>query len=250
MSTRNEFNIALQFLTRLPVGGEVEHSDEAFARSARFYPAVGLLVGAIAAGVYFVSSIFFPSILSTVLALLTGVAATGALHEDGLADSFDGLIGGQDRDRTLEIMRDSSIGTYGILALIFAFALKLTAISEMWGWDAFWSIIIAHAVSRHAMVEVIGRYDYARSDSAKFSKPDVSGEDLTYARLWVIAALVASALLVGIWATLVGVAVMAVVVSGFAQTFVRKIGGYTGDCLGATQQIAEAAFLLGVVACL
>ncbi|MDG1431277.1 MAG: adenosylcobinamide-GDP ribazoletransferase, partial [Paracoccaceae bacterium] len=162
MSTRNEFNIALQFLTRLPVRGDVEHSDEAFARSSRFYPAVGLLVGAVAAGVYFVSSIFFPSILATVLALLTGVAVTGALHEDGLADTFDGLIGGQSRDRTLEIMRDSGIGTYGILALIFAFALKLTAISEMWGWDAFWAIIVAHSISRHAMVEVIGRYDYAR----------------------------------------------------------------------------------------
>ncbi len=247
MSARNEFKIALQFLTRLPVKGEVEHSDEAFARSARFYPAVGVVVGSIAAVVYCLTCIFLPINVATVFALLAAVVVTGALHEDGLADTFDGLIGGKDRERTLDIMRDSSIGTYGIMALIFAFAMKLVAISDMWAWDAFWVIIVAHALSRHAMVEVISRYDYARADSAKFSKPDVSSDDLTYARLWAIGILIGSAVFLGIWATVLGVVLMAAVVSGFAQGFVRKIGGYTGDCLGATQQIAEVAFLVGVL---
>lgn len=247
MSSQNEFKIAMQFLTRLPVTGEIEQTDENFARSARFYPAVGLIVGVIAAAVFFVADIFLPNYLASAFALLSAVVVTGGLHEDGLADAFDGLIGGQDRDRILEIMRDSGIGTYGMLALIFGVLLKLSAIGEMWGWDAFWALIVAHAISRHAMVEVIGRYDYARSDSAKFSKPSVSGEDLTYARLWVLGVLAGSALFLGLWATLMGLAIMAVAVSGFAQFFVRRIGGYTGDCLGATQQIAEATFLVGLL---
>ena len=248
MSSRNEFNIAMQFLTRLPIGGEVEHSDEAFARSARFYPAVGLVVGAIAAAVYGVTCIFIPHNLAVILGLLAAVLVSGAIHEDGLADTADGLIGGSDRERALEIMRDSSIGAYGLLALIFAFSLKMMAFTEMWFWDAIWAFVVAHALSRHAIVEVIGRYDYARASSPKFPRPEVSGEDLTYARLWTLAVLAISVVMLGWWATLIGVALVALSASGLAQFAVRKIGGYTGDCLGATQQVAEIAFLVGVVA--
>lgn len=246
MSSQNEFKIATQFLTRLPINGDIEHSEEAFARSARFYPAVGLLVGGIAAIVFFVADILLTNYLAAALAILSAVVVSGALHEDGLADTFDGLIAGQDRARILEIMRDSNIGSYGILALIFAIAIKLVALGEMWWWDAFWAIIVAHALSRHAMVEIIGRYDYARSESAKFTKPSVSGDDLTYARLWALGVLIASAVLIGLWPTLIGLGAVAITVSGFAQFFVRKLGGYTGDCLGASQQLAEVAFLIGL----
>ena len=248
MSSRNEFNIALQFLTRLPVPAEVEHSDEAFARSARFYPAVGVVVGAIAAAVYCAACIFIPHNVAVVLGLLAAVVASGALHEDGLADTADGLIGGSDRERSLDIMRDSNIGAFGVIALIFAFAFKLLALSEVWFWDAIWAFLIAHTISRHAMVEVIGRYDYARASSPKFPRPEVGGEDLTYARLWTLAALVVSVVMLGWWATLIGVALVALSVSGLAQFAARKIGGFTGDTLGATQQVSEVAFLVGVVA--
>ena len=118
MSSRNDFNIALQFLTRIPVTGEVDHSDEAFARSARFYPLVGIIVGLVAAGVFFVADMFLTDSVSALLALLAGVAVTGGLHEDGLADAADGLIGGKDRDHTLDIMRDHTVGVFGVLALI------------------------------------------------------------------------------------------------------------------------------------
>lgn len=250
MATRDQFYMALQFLTRLPVPSNVEHSDDGFAQSARFYPAVGLVVGVSVALVYAVACIAVSHIVAAVLAIVASIAITGALHEDGLADSADGLFGGFERDRILEIMRDSAVGVFGILALMSAFFLKFSALSQMWFWDTIWAIITAHVLSRHAMVEVISRYDYARADTAKFARPAVGGEDLTYARLWALGVVVIALLLLGFWATLVGVLAVALVVSGFAQFFVRKIGGYTGDCLGATQQLAEVSFLIGALACL
>ena len=97
------------------------------------------------------------------------------------------------------------------------------------------------------MVEVIGRYDYARAETAKFARPSIGGDDLTYARIWVLAVVVGSVFLLGFWATILGIVLASIAVSGFAQFCVRKIGGYTGDCLGATQKIAELVFLLGAL---
>ena len=247
MATRDEFYTALQFMTRLPVPDNVEHSDDNFGRSARFYPAVGLVVGGIAALVYLVSNFFLPDSVSATLAVISAVITTGALHEDGLADAVDGLFGGRDRDHALEIMRDHQVGVYGILALVFAVILKMTLIAGAWDWSAVWAIVVAHVLSRYAIAEVIGRYDYARAESAKFARPEIQSEDLTYARLWAGAVVVGSVLLLGPLTTLAGVVLAAVFASGLAQMCVRKIGGYTGDCLGAVQQVAEIGFLLGAL---
>ena len=247
MSSRNDFNIALQFLTRIPVTGEVDHSDEAFARSARFYPLVGIIVGLVAAGVFFVADMFLTDSVSALLALLAGVVVTGGLHEDGLADAADGLIGGKDRDHILDIMRDHTVGVFGVLALIFAVSLNWSALVSMSDWEVLIALIAAHTVSRHIMTEVIGRYDYARAETAKFAMPSLGGEDQTYARLWTLGVLIGSVVLLGLWMTIAGVIVAALLASGFAQFFVRKIGGFTGDCLGATQQIAMTGFLIGAL---
>jgi len=248
MATRDEFYMALQFMTRLPAPQDVEHSDEGFARSARFYPAVGLVVGAIAAVVYFLADAIWSDAVAALLAVLAAIAVTGALHEDGLADAADGLIGGRDRDRILEIMRDHQVGVYGILALICVVLLKMALIAGAWDWTAVWALVAGHALSRHAIVEVISRYDYAREDTAKFARPGLGGEDLTYARLWAVGVVVVSLLFLGPISTVIGVLIAGLLASGLAQFFVRKIGGYTGDCLGAVQQVAEIGFLLGVLA--
>lgn len=247
MSSRQEFNQALQFMTRLPVGSDGEQEQAEFSRQARFYPAVGLVVGGIAAVTYIVANFFLPDSVSALLAMIAAVAVTGALHEDGLADTVDGIFGGRDRDHALEIMRDHQVGVYGILALIFAVMMKMTLIASAWDWSAMWSIVIAHGLSRYAITEVLGRYDYARAESSKFARPEIQGEDLTYARLWAAGIVVASVLLLGPLTTLAGVVLAAVFASGLAQMIVRKIGGYTGDGLGAVQQVAEIGFLLGAL---
>ena len=248
MATRDQFYMALQFLTRLPIPSNVEHIDDEFARSARFYPAIGLVVGCAVALVYAFACIAVSHVVAVVLSIIASIAITGALHEDGLADSADGLFGGYERERILEIMRDSAVGVFGILALLGVFFLKFSALSQMWFWDTIWIIVSAHVISRHAMVEVIHRYDYARAETAKFARPEVGDEDLTYARLWTAATLVAALFLVSFMPVLLGVVLAAVGVALLARAFVSKIGGYTGDCLGATQQLAEVAFLIGAVA--
>lgn len=247
MAARDEFYTALQFMTRLPTPDNVEHSDESFARSARFYPAVGLVIGAIAGLAYYLLGMVLPDNVAAFLCIVVAVAVTGALHEDGLADAFDGLFGGRDRDHILTIMRDHQVGIYGMLAVFFALALKWSVLYEWPNWSVVWLVMLAHVVSRHMIVEVIGRYDYAREQSAKFSRPEIGDEDLTFARLWTGAVVVAGLLLLGIGATLIGLIAAIVASVLFARFFSRKIGGYTGDCLGATQQVAEVAFLLGAV---
>ena len=132
MATRDEFYTALQFMTRLPVPRDTEHSDQSFARSARFYPAVGLVVGAIAGLAYFLLGQVFPENVATFMCIVVAVAVTGALHEDGLADVADGL-GANNRERRLEIMRDSRIGSYGVLALIFAVGIKAAILAGLPG---------------------------------------------------------------------------------------------------------------------
>lgn len=248
MATRDEFYSALRFMTRLPVPDTVEHSDESFARSARFYPAVGLVVGDIAGISYYLLGMIFPENVATFLCIIIAVGLTGALHEDGLADTVDGLFGGKDRDSMLAIMRDSHVGVFGMIAVFFVVALKWSALFEWPSWSVVWVVVAGHVISRHAIVEIIARYDYARAESAKFSRPAVADDDLTYARLWTLGVVVAALFLVGITETLIGIALAVVAVMVLSRAFVRKIGGYTGDCLGATQQVAEVAFLLGVVA--
>jgi len=248
MSSMNEFKTALQFLTRLPVKPDGEPDDATFARSARFYPAVGLVVGAIIGLVYCFFSLWFPDTVAAVLCVFTGVAITGALHEDGLADSADGLIGGQDRDQVLHIMRDHQIGVYGAMALFFALALQWSVLVAWLDWSVIWVLIAAHVFSRHAMVEVIARHAYARAETAKFARPDVAPEDLTFARLWTGGVAIVSVFTVGFIPTVMGAVVSMLTMVFFSRWVVRKLGGYTGDILGATQVLAEIAFLLGALA--
>lgn len=247
MAARDEFYTALQFMTRLPVPDTIEHSDESFARSARFYPAVGLVVGGIAGVAYYLFGMFLPENVAAFLCIVVAVAVTGALHEDGLADAADGLFGGRDRDHILTIMRDHQVGIYGMIAVFFAIALKWSVLFEWPSWSVVWLVIVAHVVSRHMIVEVIGRYDYAREASAKFARPEIGDEDLTFARLWTGAVVIAALFLVGISHTVIGLVFAVAASVALARFFSRKIGGYTGDCLGATQQVAEVAFLLGAV---
>ena len=247
MSGKNEFLIALQFLTRLPVPEQTEHSDEAFARSARFYPAVGLVVGAASALVFFLGSDLVGENVAALLALLSAILITGGLHEDGLADTADGLGGGRDREHALTIMRDSSIGAYGVLALLFSQALVWSVLMAWPDWSICWALIAAHGLSRSAITEVIGRYEYARKETVKFARPTLNAEDLTFARLWALGIGIVSILTIGFGATLCGFLVAGLFVSGLVQIFQRKLGGYTGDCLGATQQVALIGFLIGAL---
>jgi adenosylcobinamide-GDP ribazoletransferase len=125
------FLLAVQFMTRLPIPSVPIYTEKRQAAGPRYYPAVGIIVGGIAAAVYWTGLQFFESVVAVLLSMVVSLLITGAFHEDGLADTFDGLGGGRDRQRVLEIMKDSRIGVFGLTALTMTLALKMATLASM-----------------------------------------------------------------------------------------------------------------------
>lgn len=240
------FLLAVQFLTRLPVPRDLPFSDDLLIRATRHYPLVGIVIGAIGAAVLFVASFALPMTVAVLLSMAATVFATGAFHEDGLADAADGLGGGMTRDRALDIMRDSRIGTYGTVTLGLVLALKASVLISFPVIDAIVGLFAAHAVSRMAAVQVVARDSYARDKGAKFVAPTVTPDGYRFALFTTLVVLVAAATWLGAMAVLVAVLVGAVAAAVFRAMFLRKLQGYTGDCLGGVQQVFELGFYLGL----
>jgi adenosylcobinamide-GDP ribazoletransferase len=234
------------FLTRLPVGGFYRFDRENLAESARYFPAVGTVVGVLGGLVLLAGGL--PAQGAVFLAMLATVLVTGALHEDGLCDAADGIFGGNSPARRLEIMRDSRMGSYGALALWFALTarwLLLTALFEKNPGLAAGALVVAQTVARGASVALLFACRYARAEDSK-SKPF---GDAVSRGVFGFAALSTVLLGMGVFggrflAPLVGCAA----VTALARClFNAKLGGVTGDCLGATQQLVELAFYVGVL---
>jgi adenosylcobinamide-GDP ribazoletransferase len=245
------FFAALRFFTRLPVPRRVGHSSEQLNHAARYFPLVGVIVGAIGAAVTLATLRLWPAPLAVLLGMAATLLATGAFHEDGLADSIDGFGGGWTREQVLAIMKDSRIGSYGAIGIGLALLAKfeaLTALATVSPAPTFFVLLVAgHAASRFAATTLIYALDYARDDASSKSKPlatRMGKGELAVAGLFGLAP---SLLLPGASvAVALALALTAIVTLLAARHFVRRIGGYTGDCLGATQQLAELAFYLGL----
>lgn len=245
------FAFALQFLTRIPIPSGITFTQQRFDASVRYYPLVGCIVGGIAAAAYMLSAWALPSAIAVLLSTAATLLITGAFHEDGLADTFDGIGGGTDRKRTLDIMKDSRIGTYGACALAIILALKISALSALTAPQNLIAALIAgHCLSRISSVAVIATSRYARDHGT--GKPVAS--TLTLSSVLMISAtgflccwtalnwLAPAALLAGLGGAIAGHIAMRVL-------FEKRLKGYTGDTLGAVQQISEVGFYLGVLAC-
>lgn len=240
------FLTAVQFLTRVPVPALKDFQPDWTARSARYFPLVGALVGLASGAVLLAASHVWTGMLPALLATAAGIAITGAFHEDGLADTADGLGGGQTVERRLEIMKDSRLGTFGVLALGIALALKVTALGQTPGWSAVLALVAAHAGGRGAAVLVMCLLPYAGDRAATKVKPTADGVTTTEVALGllfgVLALLpVAMAAPLATAGALVAGAVCAVVMAWLAR---RLIGGWVGDTLGATEQVLEIGFLV------
>lgn len=240
------FALAVQFLTRLPVDVGDRFTPELFARSVRFYPLVGALVGAVGAAIYLVSALVFSHAVAVVCAMVALLALTGAFHEDGLADTFDGLGGGHDRAAKLQIMRDSRLGTYGTAALVSALALRAALLVSLSPEMLPWALVLGQSLSRLSSVLAIRGSAYVRDEGT--GKPVAETVD-TSALLWVITFgavfLLAALGAVGgatLCAALLGLAVAHIVLRRWIE---RHLGGYTGDTLGAIQQVSDIGFLMG-----
>ncbi|MCK0150932.1 adenosylcobinamide-GDP ribazoletransferase [Marivita sp. S6314] len=240
------FLTAVQFLTRLPVPKDLPFSEDLMLRATRYYPLVGGVIGVIGAAVLWAASLALPMAVAVLLSMAATIFATGAFHEDGMADAADGLGGGMTRDRALEIMRDSRIGTYGTVALGMVLALKATVLTSLAVSDAVVAVILAHIVSRAATVQIVSMDSYAREVGAKFVTPTVVPGAYRFAMLTGALTLLVGAVWFGIGAMLVAVAVAGVAAGVFRAMMLRKVQGYTGDCLGAIQQLSELGLYLGL----
>jgi adenosylcobinamide-GDP ribazoletransferase len=237
---------AVQYFTRIRVPDWVGHAQERLTGAIRYFPAVGVLVGACAAAVLWLTAQIFPAPLPAILSTVITVMLTGAIHEDGLADTFDGLGGGATRERALEIMKDPRLGTYGAIALMLTLSLKVAALSNMPIWIAMTVLLSAHAYSRFCAVIVMFSARYVGNADRSRAAPLIgrmSAVDVFIAALFGIVPL----MLVGALAIVASLAAL-MLLALLLSWFVNRLGGYTGDTLGAAQQVTEVGFYLTIAA--
>ena len=247
------FFIALQFFTRIPIPAWVGFEEDWLHHAARYFVLVGLLIGALVAAVYCSAALLFPSFLAVLLATVFGILLTGAFHEDGFADMCDGLGGASGASRALEIMRDSRIGAYGAIGIMCMLAIKVSALSCLPSRTAIAAMLVAHPLSRLASSALIWQLDYVRSEGkAKPLAQRMTDGEYLFSCITALIPLLVCGLAgwLSWFSILAGTAALIWFVMYLSRLFVRRLGGYTGDCLGAVQQLAEVGFYLGVLAAL
>lgn len=267
--------LALQFFTRIPVTGRLAHwvgfSPALFRASAGHFPGVGWMVGGLLAG--FTALLLaalpghaFSPLVAAALGTALGVLMTGAFHEDGLADVFDGLGGSPDRDRALIIMKDSRVGAFGAIAVMLVLLTKvalLALLGSVSGSLMCVALFLAHVVSRSWPLLLIRLMPHVGDAAGSKSKPladQISAKSLLTSFLWFFGAL-AGVIYALEYSTLIaidmaGFALLPALATALALSalawgmmgrwFWRRLRGFTGDCLGATQQVCELAFYLGL----
>lgn len=239
------FFLALMFLTRLPVPARIQYSEERFAHASRYFSLVGWVVGGASAAVFWLAHLAFPAAIALLLAMAASILLTGGFHEDGLADTCDGFGGGTTRENVLRIMKDSRIGTFGVLGLGLVLGLKYASLLALPPQLVVAALIAGHSSSRFAAASLVYTHRYVREDDpASKSSPAVRGMSLGELGACALFGLLPLALLEpGLWVAVVPPLLVRVLAGVY---FGRRLGGYTGDCAGATQQLAELAFYLGL----
>lgn len=242
---------AVRFLTIVRVRDtESAMAPDWLARAMKYFPMVGLGIGLVSALVLLIANEFVSPVIAALLAVSTSIVLTSALHEDGLADTADSFGGGWTIEKRLAIMKDSRIGTYGALALGLGVALRVAAISDMPMWAGPAALIAAHAAARAAPAFVMNHLRYAGDTAAmkvSYAEAPVRSGEMRFALIVVLLAALPLAL-ISLSAVVVGLlcgAALAFVLARWSRTM---LGGYTGDVLGAIEQVFEIGFLLGVVA--
>ena len=242
-----QLKLAIVFLTRLPLRIEQAVDDEMLNRATGYVPFVGALVAIVAGLVLWSSSLLLPIEVAVILSIVASILLTGAFHEDGLADTADGFGGGWTQAQKLNIMKDSRIGTYGATALLLTLLLKyelLVSIASISISIAVTALVFAHVMSRAFAVSLIASMAYVQLERESKTKPvaeSLSSESIrTIVITLAIVALIAFSLLpVSLFSFAILFLVLAVVRVGFCSLVRAQIAGYTGDVLGAAQQVFE-----------
>lgn len=237
-----DFLQALSFLTILPVGRTISQERKTLARSMAFFPLVGFVIGVILALAYSLLIIVLPK--SLVLWSTIGLLAiiTGGLHLDGFADTMDGLASGGPREKILEVMRDSRIGAFGVIGLILLIGAKFLALDQIPDHSIPYSLILMAGMGRNSMVLVCYRSPCARSGEG-LAKPFAENLTVREMILSLASAFGIGLLLTGVKGVLVfgGTCLFSL---GSRLFFIRKLGGVTGDILGASNELVEVLCLI------
>lgn len=248
------FLTALQFFTRIPVPAWVGHTPQQLEQASRYLPLVGALVGGIAAAVLWLGAQALPLSLAVGLSMAASILATGAFHEDGLSDFADGLGGGS-KEKMLAIMKDSRVGVYGVIALVLVLLLKYQALMAICGRHTLLylsaAIVAAHTFSRLMAVSIMFTQRYVREDDSARARPASQRPGMASLAVALLTGIATLAILFAAGAHLpsifAAVAAALVMRAYLAWQLQKRLGGYTGDCLGAVQQLSELAFYLGLL---
>lgn len=241
------FFAALTFFTRIPSPFPYEANYEALLnKSAKYFSLVGWIVGGICALVLWIAGGFVPHSVAIVLSIVAGILVTGAFHEDGFADTCDGFGGGWTKERILEIMKDSRIGSYGTIGLVMILLTKYLILSEIPVHYLPFILIAGHSVSRLASTHCIYTHVYVGNHGTSKAKPLCSEISLKEMLIGTAFGIIPVFFMDSLWyfTTLLPVFIAKWWLSRY---FKKWIGGYTGDSLGAVQQVTEIVFYLSVL---
>jgi adenosylcobinamide-GDP ribazoletransferase len=247
------FRTALMFYTRIPVGEIKNYNPTDLNKASKYFPVVGYIVGLCSCAIFMASKFLFDVQIATILAIVAGVIITGAFHEDGLADAADGFGGGWTKEDILRIMKDSRIGAYAGIALSLLFIVKFLSLKAAIAFDGTWYctmlvFINYHTLARLTAIMVAFTSEYAREDESSKAKPiataHTTGDKIAAIILGLLPLLTLSYF--NYWYALVVLPLLLLMLV-CRNYFNKWLGGYTGDCLGATEQLAEIICLLSFV---
>ena len=245
----NRFFNALTFYSRIPGPNWVDYSGEQLNRASGYFPFIGYLVALWCYGVYALSAQVLPHDLSVLISMVAGILFTGAFHEDGFADLCDGFGGGYTQADILRIMKDSRLGTYGVCGLLIILLLKWRALSDLPASMLLASLIIAHSLSRAWAISLVMVLPYVQEDALSKAKPIAKSwhaQDMALA--WIFAGL--PLYFLPLWVSTGLLILGACVFLTTWRWYQHRLQGYTGDALGASQQVHEVLiylFLLGAL---
>ncbi|CAM1341839.1 adenosylcobinamide-GDP ribazoletransferase [Tenacibaculum amylolyticum] len=241
------FLTAVLFFTRIPCPKWVNHSPEILNKSSRYFSLVGILVGGISGLIFYLSNLIFSTEVALIISMISSVWTTGAFHEDGFADVCDGFGGGWTKERILTIMKDSRLGTFGVIGLISILALKFINLDELSEITTIPLVLIAgHAISRFIATILLYTHEYVRDIDSSKVKPttqQMSTKSLLISAFFGILPLIFFNNPI-VFLTLIPLFITYLYMGSF---FKKWIGGQTGDCAGALQQVAEVVFYISLI---
>ncbi|MCL9807236.1 adenosylcobinamide-GDP ribazoletransferase [Flavobacterium amniphilum] len=253
------FFTALMFYTRIPCPKNIDHNPDYLNKASRYFPLVGWIVGSVTFGAFCLFNYLIGPEIAVLLSMIASILVTGAFHEDGFADVCDGFGGGWTKEKILLIMKDSAIGAYGAIGVVLLLLLKLMSVNMLLKITGIPTLnlyityllvfVTGHSLSRLAAVSIVFTHEYSRDDATSKSKPIAQN----YTWREVVGAFFFGLLPLFIlsyfqWQLILVLVPLFLMRIYLARYFQKWIDGYTGDCLGATQQVCEVVFYLSAIA--